>query len=439
MAPPTQEAINELIEEVDALAPLPGVARRVIQVTDGDRFSANDLAGVLATDAALTAKLLRLGNSAFYGYARRITTVRDAVILLGFREVRATAIATSIMDLFPGVETGPFSVDLFWGHSVAAGVMAEVLAKETGYAKPEEAFTAGVLHDIGRLVLTQYRTDLFGEAVWHALGERIPLRQAEQERLGYDHAEVGALLAERWNFPEELCLAIGEHEDLDRLDEQNGLSFVVALANAFCHQLGLWCGLDTDDGARIHRGTGISLPPDREELYQVVRSQIGGPAGIRERVGSSSCAARGRRSPAGTARPRRRRSRRPRRRKGKRRPSRPDSRPPPIQIGQERFSGTATAAPLPPPCIQALGCARISLALPAFECQRPGLARNPGKRRDHRGHSWPKYSYTTKRRGTRCGRASTGWRTPSRSRWARRGATWCWRGASVPRRSPTTA
>ncbi len=271
---------------MDALAPLPGVARRVIQVTDGDRFSANDLAGVLATDAALTAKLRRLGNSAFYGYARRITTVRDAVILLGFREVRATAIATSIMDLFPGVETGPFSVDLFWGHSVAAGVMAEVLAKETGYAKPEEAFTAGVLHDIGRLVLTQYRTDLFGEAVWHALGERIPLRQAEQERLGYDHAEVGALLAERWNFPEELCLAIGEHEDLDRLDEQNGLSFVVALANAFCHQLGLWCGLDTDDGARIHRGTGISLPPDREELYQVVRSQIGGPAGIRERVGT---------------------------------------------------------------------------------------------------------------------------------------------------------
>jgi HD-like signal output (HDOD) protein len=121
--------LEDLIAQVEQLAPLPGVARHVIQVTDSEDLSANNLSSVLATDAALTANLLRLGNSAFYGYPRRIATVRDAVALIGYRDVRSTAIATAIMEVCTESKGGPFNIDLFWGHSIAAGVIWELLAK----------------------------------------------------------------------------------------------------------------------------------------------------------------------------------------------------------------------------------------------------------------------------------------------------------------------
>ena len=276
--------MDALMQRVEQLAPLPGVARRVIQVTDREDFSADDLSSVLATDAALTAKLLRLGNSAFYGYPRRITTVRDAVVLIGFRAVRSTAIATAIMDIFPGHEEGPFNIDLFWGHSVAAGVMGELLAKETRQAKPEDAFTAGVLHDIGRLVLNQYEPEAFGRAVWIAINDGVPLNVAEEQVFGYGHAELGAQLAQRWNFPEELCEAIAGHNDLDQGGPQQGLRMITAQANAICHQYGLWSGLDTADGARSHGESGGPPTPESAALRQTVEDRLGGVEGVRELV-----------------------------------------------------------------------------------------------------------------------------------------------------------
>ena len=296
MAEQTQIPISELLDQVEALAPLPGVARRVIQITEDDRFSAYDLASVMATDAALVAKLLRLANSAYYGYPRRISTVRDAVVLIGFRAVRSTAIAAAIMDLYPGSDTGPFSVDLFWGHSVACGLMAESIAQETGGAKPEEAFTAGVLHDIGRLLLNQYQTERFGQTVWKALRQGTSLHEAEAQEFGYDHALLGARLAERWNFPEELCRAIAEHHDLGRGADRSGLSSVVARANELCHWFGLWCGFDTVEGARLQPSAALAELSEHERLYEAVMRRVGGLEELEERVKDFLKEARGRES-----------------------------------------------------------------------------------------------------------------------------------------------
>lgn len=275
--------LEELLDRVEELAPLPHVANRIIQVADDDRFSAYDLAAVIATDTAMTAKLLRLANSAYYGFPRRITTVRDSVVLIGFRAVRAGAIAAAMIDLFPSSNDGQFSSDLFWGHSVACALVAEAMAKETGYARPDEAFTVGILHDIGRLVLSQYVPEAFGRVMYQALHEGKSLQEKELEEFGFEHAELGAALAERWSFPAEIRAAIAEHHDLEHAPDRSGLTYVVAHANALCHRHGLWCGLDSEDGAKVHPDAMTGMT-DEDPIYGAVMRRIGGRADIEKRV-----------------------------------------------------------------------------------------------------------------------------------------------------------
>ena len=250
---PTLEA---LLEEVERLMPLPQAASRVVQVTTGERFSAYDLAEVVATDTALTAKILRLANSAYYGFPRRITTVRDAVVLIGFRTVRATAIAAAMIDMLPPSRVDRFHSDLFWSHSVACALVGEAMARETGLARADEAFTVGILHDVGRLVFSQLASAAFKRALEAALAEQQPLAAAEQAELGYDHAQAGASLARRWNFPREICRAIQDHHHLEVDPQRSGLTYVVAHANALCQRHGLWCGLDPAEGAQVYSELG---------------------------------------------------------------------------------------------------------------------------------------------------------------------------------------
>ncbi len=255
-APPS---IDDLLQRVEELAPLPHVATRVIQVTEEDTFSAYDLAAIIA-------KILRVANSAFYGYPRRITTVRDSVVLIGFRAVRATAIAAAIIDLFPGADDGPFSMDLFWGHAVACGVVAEAIARETGHARPDEAFTAGILHDLGRLVLSQYEPERFGRVLYRALNGAEEMQIAERVEFGYDHTQVGSALTEQWSFPPP---------------DRSGLTYVLTQANALCHKHGLWCGLDTLDGAKAYGPPGsVSDDP----VFVQVVNRIGGLTEIHAKV-----------------------------------------------------------------------------------------------------------------------------------------------------------
>lgn len=181
----------------------------MLHITDSERYSAPDLTTVIAGDPALTAKILRLANSAYYGYPRRVRTVDEAVVLMGSQAVRSTAIATAIMDLFPAANVGAFSIDLFWGHNVACGFVAEA----NGHTAPDEVFT---------------------QALGDALTGSGDLAAAEARHCGYDHSRVGEGLARRWRFPEELCLAIGQHHQSPSGPEDRGLPSVVSQANSVC-------------------------------------------------------------------------------------------------------------------------------------------------------------------------------------------------------------
>lgn len=276
----TQIDLNTFVGQVQQIAPLPAVAMKVVQMAQDENTSAGDIASVLATDQAMTAKLLRLANSAYFAAGREIVTVRDAIVLLGMMEIRRLVLTTALMGRFTGSEGGAFSVTAFWGHALAVGMVAEVMARYTRLAAPEEAFTAGILHDIGKLVMNQYLKEQFDAATALATARGIPLEYAERTIFGFNHAMVGTRLGEIWRLPASLCEAIALHHSRPRPDK--GLPFVVAQANDLCRDHGLWCGFEeTEPGAKLPDAGQTDDP-----LRAAVLSKLGGWEKVVERANS---------------------------------------------------------------------------------------------------------------------------------------------------------
>lgn len=252
---------NELLSRVDDLPPIPAVAAQVLALVEDSRTSANDLAQVLAADQMLTAKLIKVSNSAYYGFSRKVSTVRKAVVSIGFKEVRQIAVGASIIQGFKkgALSTEQFDLDLFWGHSMAVAVAAESLAKRTRVCKPEDAFTAGILHDIGRLIIRQGRPAEFERAIQMARTGTISLHTAEVRSTGFAHDEVGRALGELWKFPNHLIDAIDGHHNTKLSPRGDGLPGVVAQANRLILHYGLFCGYDAD-------GSTQELSPELQEV-----------------------------------------------------------------------------------------------------------------------------------------------------------------------------
>lgn len=269
--------VHDFANEVNELAPLPAMAMRVVQLAQDDTSSISDIASVIATDQAMTSRMLRLANSVFYSPPREIATVRDAVVFLGLVEIRRLALTSSLMGRFGGAAAVAISVPAFWGHSFAVGMVAEVMARQTRLAPPEEAFTAGILHDIGKLVMNQYRPALYNEAVAYATAHSVPLIRAEIEVFGFTHAQLGRRLAEVWRLPETLCAAIGEHDDL--VPKTRGVSYVVSHANSLCKDHGLWCGFeDAEPGAQV------AEQPGTDPMRAAALAKLGGIENIVDRI-----------------------------------------------------------------------------------------------------------------------------------------------------------
>jgi len=268
-------SLDEVVTGLGELRPLSAVATKVIQLTDGERFSAHELALVISSDQALSAKLLRLANSAYYGFPRRITTIRDAVVLLGFRAVRSATLATCLVDALPGSAT--VNYQQFWHFSLTVGITAEILARTDG-ARQDEAFTAGVLHNIGRLALDQYAPQAFSAAVqqWRQQGGR--LLDVQRDLLGYTDAELGGALATHWNFPEDLAHAVAHHElDPYALPESGTLAGCVVRARVFARSFGMSDGLESTDP--FEQPAEWAVPP-----LSVALNRTGGIEGLLDRV-----------------------------------------------------------------------------------------------------------------------------------------------------------
>lgn len=222
--------IAALFRQTNALPSAPKVVQELISSFNDENISADYISRRLATDPVLSAKLLRLANSAYYRLARRAGTVNEAVAMLGFGTVRALVISSSLVNGFKS--TPGFDMKQFWRYSLNTAVLSRWLAKKAG-EDPELAFTVGMTHAIGQLVLhicMPEQTMQLDKTVSHLDANRI---DAERNAFGYDYAEVGAELAARWNFPETLSHAIGAFPKPLEYQPFNRMGAIIHLAAWF--------------------------------------------------------------------------------------------------------------------------------------------------------------------------------------------------------------
>ncbi len=201
-----------MAQRVRDLPALPTVVTEILRITRDPDSSVLSLADVLARDQALTAKVLRLANSALFGFPRRIGTLSDAVVLLGFSTIRSLVLAGSAFSVMDRALDG-FGLNrgALWQHGMAVAVAARHLAQRAAPKETEEAFIAGLIHDLGKIVLDAYVSEQYQEILRLVQQESRPFSDAEREILGFEHSEVGALVGESWGLPETLVGAIRHH------------------------------------------------------------------------------------------------------------------------------------------------------------------------------------------------------------------------------------
>lgn len=204
-------AVESLLARAQALPPMPQVALSLLSAIEDDSQNTAELARIVGADPGLSAHIIRVSNSPFYGFPRRLGTAREAIFVIGFRQVRQIVLGASVIEAWRAIGNTPgFDLYRYWEHSLAVALAAETASRRHGAGRPEEAFTAGVLHDIGILAMKVADPSAFTRLAQLA-GDGAPLAAAEREVFGLTHEEAGAALAERWNFPPGLVQAIGGH------------------------------------------------------------------------------------------------------------------------------------------------------------------------------------------------------------------------------------
>lgn len=187
----------------------------------------------------LTARLLRLANSSFYGFSSRLSTVTEAISLIGIQQVQDLILASSIIAQFKGVEDEFVSMESFWKHSLACGTCSRLLAMEKRLPKADKFFVAGLLHDMGRLVLFSRAPQQAKEVFEVYRNERVLLHEAEKRVLGFDHQEVAAAVMQQWKFPANLVQAVACHHQPEAADTARQEASVVHLADHLVNALQL--------------------------------------------------------------------------------------------------------------------------------------------------------------------------------------------------------
>lgn len=204
--------IPQIVRSLKNLPPFPMVAQRALLLINQPEVSIQELVEVVKFDPGITANILRIANSAYFGLRREIHSLHQALLLLGTQELLKLVIASGATRLFANPVPGYFSEGQgLWRHSVSCGLMADLLARELAISDRTTSFTAGLLHDIGKIVLSLFVDQKFMEIMDLVEGQGIAFHQAEKAVLGVDHAEIGEEMARIWDFPDRLRSVIRHH------------------------------------------------------------------------------------------------------------------------------------------------------------------------------------------------------------------------------------
>jgi putative nucleotidyltransferase with HDIG domain len=235
---------REIISKMKSFPSMSGIAAKVLNLLDNPDSSAAQVEQLLKQDPSLTANLLKLTNSAYFGIPSKVGSVRHAIAMLGWKRLSKLVLAACVSAItdrqIPGYDLPP---GMLWQHSVAVSVTAEGLMRELKIAETDEIFTAALLHDLGKLILGSFVEKELKE-IQEVAARGIPFQMAEQEVLGTDHAEIGALMLESWSFPPKLVSAVRWHHDPDSAPETSSMIDVVHVANVLCLMIGIGIGVE---------------------------------------------------------------------------------------------------------------------------------------------------------------------------------------------------
>jgi len=235
---------REIISKMKSFPSMSGIAAKVLKLLDDPDADASQVEKLLKQDPSLTANLLKLTNSAYLGIPSKVGSVRHAIAMLGWKRLSKLVMAACVSAItdrkIPGYDL-PSGV--LWQHSVAVSVTAEGLMRELKVAESDEIFTAALLHDLGKLILGGFVEKELDE-IQKAAARGIPFQMAEQEVLGTDHAEIGALMLESWSFPPKLVSAVRWHHDPDSAPETSSMTDIVHVANVLCLMIGIGIGVE---------------------------------------------------------------------------------------------------------------------------------------------------------------------------------------------------
>lgn len=270
---------HELVSSVVNLVSLPEVYLRAKALLEDADASLTDVAKVIAQDPALTARLLKIANSALFGSVARIETVSRAITLLGTQQIHDLLLATSVTKAFAGIKPATMHMEQFWRNSMHCGVLSRLLAARCNVLDSERLFVAGLLRDIGHLIIYQKLPALAAQALERARGEGIELFRVERDVMGFDYAQVGTILMQTWRLPASLQEAVHYHPEPAKARDFPLETAIVHIASRLVDTH--WTGDKVLEQGAIHpvawQHTGLSiadLPAVKDEAEQQLAAAV---------------------------------------------------------------------------------------------------------------------------------------------------------------------
>jgi putative nucleotidyltransferase with HDIG domain len=237
--------IDAIVKSIKKLPPFPNVATRALEVLDDPHASVDRLISIIQYDQAITANVLKMCNSAYYGLARKVGSLREGLVLLGNEELKNIILASTVVKFFHKEMRGyDLAEGELWKHAVATGIISMIISNRVTVSESQSLFTTALLHDIGKVVLNSFIDRYFEQIIVLVNEGRHSFLEAERETLGIDHGEVGAKIAESWNFPEDIVQGIRLHHRPEEASDDDQITPIIYLANIITLSMGVGVGRD---------------------------------------------------------------------------------------------------------------------------------------------------------------------------------------------------
>lgn len=249
------EVAESIIASFHMLPTIPAAASQAIQLLNKSDPDLSEVADVILADQVITARVIRIINSPLYKMLHEVESVKQALIYLGPQKVFEIILTSCFLEVTDNRAVADIRPQSCWEHSFGVALVARKLAEQSNTVRPEMAYVAGILHDVGEVILMHQRQEQFRQAVLLSMEREIDLYEAEKEVFGTTHCEIGALLANQWRFPELLAHVIQHHHD-NWLEIQSPAAQVVHLADQICNDIGLACCVEPAQpgvGAGVYR------------------------------------------------------------------------------------------------------------------------------------------------------------------------------------------